>query len=328
MSILPVHNTCQCSTTASTSGAGAAQFSARQCQAGARRPSGLPTPELLSSRARAAVCARAASDWSGGGDGRYIPTDWSGVAPGAYADPRVAPLGPQQRPPYGPGGETGPSAGASTNSFDGPQDSDPLSEIARSAVDAVTGCLAFLVGRLSDAALSLLPSHVKRRAVENTVKGALALLGLALLQSVLSLVLTVGTLVLAVYAAYQVFGVQLPFLPPQPGSGYAGGGGAGGYGGSYRQDGPFASAGTQVDPRYAGTGGSYGPYAGPYQQQHPQQVPQQHPGGPGRYGPGPGQPYPGGYGGAYPPRPSGVGGYGPGPAQQRRQGPTIDVYWE
>lgn len=46
-----------------------------------------------------------------------------------------------------------------------PQESDPISEIARSAVDAVTGCLAFLVGRLSDAALSLLPSHVKRKAV-------------------------------------------------------------------------------------------------------------------------------------------------------------------
>eukprot|EP00198_Chlamydomonas_reinhardtii_P013047 XP_001702384.1 predicted protein [Chlamydomonas reinhardtii] len=174
----------------------------------------------------------------------------------AMGDPRVAPLGPQQqRPPYGPGGEAGPSAGASTSSFDSQQESDPISEIARSAVDAVTGCLAFLVGRLSDAALSLLPSHVKRKAVENTVKGALALLGLALLQSVLSLVLTVGTLVLAVYAAYQVFGVQLPFLPPQPGSGETGAG----YGyGSYRQE----------------------------------------------------------------------GGPGPRPVQQRRQGPTIDVYWE
>lgn len=53
------------------------------------------------------------------------------------------------------------------------------------------------------------------------------------------LVLTVGTLVLAVYAAYQVFGVQLPFLPPQPGSGETGAG----YGyGSYRQEGAAARA--------------------------------------------------------------------------------------
>ncbi|KAG2445715.1 hypothetical protein HXX76_000321 [Chlamydomonas incerta] len=223
-----------------------------------------------------------------------------------------------QRPPYG-AGDAGPGAGASTSSFDGSQDSDPLSEIARSAVDAVMGCLAFLVGRLSDAALSLLPSHVKRRAVENTVKGALALLGLALLQSVLSLVLTVGTLVLAVYAAYQVFGLQLPFLPPPPG-------GAEAYRGSYRQDGPHASAGPQADPRFGG-GGAYSPYGGPYQQQ---QAPQ-HQGGAGQYyGPGPGQPHRGGYGGAapYPPRATGAGGYGPGPAPQRRQGPTIDVYWE
>ncbi|EFJ50870.1 hypothetical protein VOLCADRAFT_103657 [Volvox carteri f. nagariensis] len=40
----------------------------------------------------------------------------------------------------------------------------------------------------------------------------MALLGMALLQSVLSFILTVGTVVLAVYTAHQVFGLQVPFL--------------------------------------------------------------------------------------------------------------------
>ncbi|KXZ43323.1 hypothetical protein GPECTOR_94g645 [Gonium pectorale] len=151
--------------------------------------------------------------------------------------------------------------------------------------------------------------------VENSVKGALALLGLALLQSVLSLVLTVGTLVLAVYAAHQVFGVRLPFLPP--------GGAASGAGSGSSQEGTPYSTGPQVDPRFGH--GAYGPYG------------RQPPPGYG-YGPGAGptapgyrppQPGYGDWGQPYGPRPGDAGQRGqPRPGAGRQAGPTIDVYYD
>ncbi|KAG2485867.1 hypothetical protein HYH03_015450 [Edaphochlamys debaryana] len=259
-------------------------------------------------RLRAPPCG-AAAGWSYDNRQPSNP-DWS--SSGVYADPRASP-----RPT-----DEGPST-----SYD--QESDALSEIARAAVDTVAGFLSFLVGRLSDAFLALLPSNVKRRAVENTVKGALVLLGLALLQSVLSLVLTVGTLVLAVYAAHAVFGMHLPLVPGT----MPPGGGTEGYGASASGAPP---RGPTMDPRY-GTGqfgygdmpppaqgmppnnGGYGarpsypqqPYQQPpYQQQQPyQQSPYQQ------------GPYPGA--GQYPPRP-GYRQSGP----NQRPGPTIDVYFD
>ncbi|PNH09618.1 hypothetical protein TSOC_003745 [Tetrabaena socialis] len=236
-----------------------------------------------------------ASDWQQQ-PGYYPSPDWS-TAPGVYADPRTAPPGHRRQPRSGTPADDVPST--SFDREDGAQEADPLSDVARAAVDAVVGCLAFLVGSLSDAALSLLPAHAKRRAVENSVKGALALLGLALLQSVLSFVLTVGTLVLVVYAAHQVFGVQLPFLPTR------GAGGGGGMG----QPGPGPGSAGQYDPRLFGYGSTYGGA-------QPEQ-------GGGYYGNAPyrGQP-------PYPPRPGAGARSSAGPIGGRRQGPTIDVWFE
>ncbi|GFR43560.1 hypothetical protein Agub_g4653 [Astrephomene gubernaculifera] len=240
-------------------------------------------------------CAAAAPEWSYGG--YQAAPEWS-VGSGPYADPRATAAGPRRHHPQQGGAPEGPST-----SYD--QDGDPLSEIVRTAVDAVNGGLGFVVAMLSDTALSLLPAHVKRRAVENSVKGALALLGLALLQSVLALVLTVGTLVLAVYAANQVFGVHLPFLPAS----VAGRGAA--------QTAPPFSGPGQADPRQFGQGGysGYGDVGG-------------FSAGPAADPRGYRQGYPPGYGGRgqpYPPRPGAGRGARAGDA---RQGPTIDVYFE
>ncbi|GLC44082.1 hypothetical protein PLESTM_001553900 [Pleodorina starrii] len=253
-------------------------------------------------RRRANKHATAAADWS------YGPypaagADWAG-AQGAYSDPRAAAPGVRRRPapPERTSPPERPTDGPST-SYDGQQggqDADPLSEMARMVVDGVTAFLSSIVGCLSDWALSLLPQHVKRRAVENSVKGALALLGLALLQSVLSLVLTVGTVVLVVYTAHQVFGLQVPFLPggQGPDRGPAGPEGAG----------PAGGGAGAADPRFYGGGGAQ-PYAGygPYQPGYDR--------------------YYAGYGGRgqpYPPRPGAAGG---GRAQGPK-GPVIDVYYE
>lgn len=46
--------------------------------------------------------------------------------------------------------------------------------------------------------------------IENSVRGALALLSLWLLQEVVGTVLLLGTVLLTLYAASQVFGMQLP----------------------------------------------------------------------------------------------------------------------
>ncbi|GIL46947.1 hypothetical protein Vafri_3817 [Volvox africanus] len=249
-------------------------------------------------RQRAFHKIAAAADW---GYGSYSPnTNWAGTQ-GAYLDPRATsgsrpPFPSPQRPNDGPG-----------TSYDGgqaAQDSDPLSEMARMVVDGITSFLASVIGVLSDWALSLLPPHVKRRAVENSVKGALALLGMALLQSVISLVLTVGTVVLAVYTAHQVFGLQLPFLPgtADVDRGCAGPEGASQVG---------AGAGP-VDPRFYGGAGAppQGGY-GPYQQAY---------GGyfSGYRGQGP----------VYPPRPGAAGGGAPRGPRGVAQGPVIDVYYE
>jgi hypothetical protein len=107
-----------------------------------------------------------------------------------------------------------------------PQDQDTLAQVAKTCTDAVAASVAFLVARLSDVLLLLLPQFVRRRAVssrvshsacscrgppavhlckgaghsgrarhaaaalclqvENSVKGGLALMGLVLLQSLLS----------------------------------------------------------------------------------------------------------------------------------------------
>eukprot|EP00195_Chlamydomonas_chlamydogama_P017702 CAMPEP_0202890180 /NCGR_PEP_ID=MMETSP1392-20130828/679_1 /ASSEMBLY_ACC=CAM_ASM_000868 /TAXON_ID=225041 /ORGANISM="Chlamydomonas chlamydogama, Strain SAG 11-48b" /LENGTH=182 /DNA_ID=CAMNT_0049573709 /DNA_START=208 /DNA_END=756 /DNA_ORIENTATION=+ len=87
-----------------------------------------------------------------------------------------------------------------------------FSEIASTSAKAV-------VCALTDMLTAVSPPQAPRLAVENTVKGGLVLVGLVLLQNMLSVVLLLGTLVLAVYAATQVFGIQLPFVARPEASG-------------------------------------------------------------------------------------------------------------
>ncbi|KAL6765571.1 hypothetical protein V8C86DRAFT_501101 [Haematococcus lacustris] len=69
-----------------------------------------------------------------------------------------------------------------------------------------------LVLAVADVVLAspLVPAARSRQAVQNSVRGALALVALALLKSALSLVLGLGGLVLAVYTASEVLGLRLP----------------------------------------------------------------------------------------------------------------------
>jgi hypothetical protein len=71
--------------------------------------------------------------------------------------------------------------------------------VAARVVDGAVGSLADVLQRVA-------PADAPRSKVETSVRGALALLLLALLKGVLSFVLVVGAAALAVYTATQVFG--------------------------------------------------------------------------------------------------------------------------
>ena len=155
----------------------------------------------------------------------------------------------------------------------------------------------------------LAPDSAPRRNIETAVKGGLALVGLAMLKSVLSVVLAVGAAALGLYTATQVFG-----LGGGLGLGGLGGGGAG----DTQPRAPPAGAAWQQEPA-SGWPQAAAPWeqqaqqqaqAAPWWQQPQYGAPQAPPGA-----------WPGGGGAG-----AGAGASGP-RFQQNEQGDVIDVWY-
>ncbi|GAX76936.1 hypothetical protein CEUSTIGMA_g4383.t1 [Chlamydomonas eustigma] len=97
---------------------------------------------------------------------------------------------------------------------------DPVASAFKSCSSALIASGAFLVSGLSDLLVTVAHPDAPRVAVENSVKAALTLLALALVQNVISVFLIVGAVALLVYVASQVFGLTL--LPLSVGLGSSG----------------------------------------------------------------------------------------------------------
>ncbi|GBF98606.1 hypothetical protein Rsub_10795 [Raphidocelis subcapitata] len=123
---------------------------------------------------------------------------------------------------------------------------------------------AAAVARSTDVVCALAPDATPRPKVETAVKGALALLALALLKSVLSFVLVVGAAALALYTVTQVFAWDLTGAGRQP---------------PPQQGGPRQQYGQQYGQQQA-----YGQPQYAWQQAYGQQQQQQQPPPPQGYG--------------------------------------------
>lgn len=95
------------------------------------------------------------------------------------------------------------------------QVTDPVGTWVKVANESMSSTTRWLVARITDALLVVVPAQAPRIAVERSVQGGLLLLGLALLRNVLGLILAVGCMLLGLYIANQVLNWQIPgFINP------------------------------------------------------------------------------------------------------------------